>query len=530
MRHILCFIKSLYIYTCTLVYNITRYKKDVYNMKLKTRLVIGFVTVIILPVFLSAAVITGFWQYKLSSVEKKYGVTQGTYDSFANPVSVLSRGTEEFFKELRQIAATNPERLTDVTYLEEFNQRLEEKNSYLLARGEDNLIYMGKEDVEDINQIFYQLPDYGKVDSTSENGLYIGGKIQVLVKQVDFSNKVVAEGSVFIVTDVSDVIPEVKTFVIEMLLAVILILVLTASILILWIYRGVAIPLGRMKIATQNIKDGNLDFELEIETEDEIGQLCRDFEEMRKRLRDIAAEAVEYDRQNKELISNISHDLKTPVTAIKGYAEGIMDGVADTPEKMERYVRTIYNKASEMALLINELTLYSKIDSNRIPYNFNTILVNDYFNDCAEDLQVELAARNIEFGYSNYVENDVRIIADAEQLKKVINNIISNSVKYMNKPQGRIYLRVKDVGDFVQVEIEDNGRGIGVKELPHIFERFYRTDASRNSSTGGSGIGLSIVKKIIEEHDGKIWATSKEGIGTVIYFVIRKYQEVPLNE
>ena len=112
----------------------------------------------------------------------------------------------------------------------------------------------------------------------------------------------------------------------------------------------------------------------------------------------------------------------------------------------------------------------------------------------------------------------------------MISNIISNSAKYMDKKSKTIHLRVKDVGDFVQVEIEDNGKGIGAKELPYIFERFYRTDASRNSSTGGSGIGLSIVKKIIEEHGGKIWATSKEGTGTVMYFVIRKYQEVPVNE
>ena len=334
----------------------------------------------------------------------------------------------------------------------------------------------------------------------------------------------------FIVTNVDDSLPELRQFMVDMVFMVVIILALAAGLLIIWIYRGIAIPLGRMKIATQNIKEGNLDFELEVETEDEIGQLCRDFEEMRIRLKESSAEKVEYDKRSKELISNISHDLKTPITAIKGYVEGIMDGVADTPEKMERYIRTIYNKANDMDMLINELTLYSKIDSNRIPYNFNTILVSDYFDDCAMDLEMDLEARHIQFDYLNYVDANVKIIADAEQLKRAINNIISNSTKYMDKRQKVIRLCVKDVGDFVQVEIEDNGKGIGAKELPHIFERFYRTDASRNSATGGSGIGLSIVKKIIEEHGGKIWATSKEGIGTIMYFVIRKYQEVPANE
>lgn len=496
-------------------------------LKLKTRLVIAFVTIIILPMGLSLAVITGFSQYQIAMIEKTYNITGTTYKSFSNPVNMLNKVTSGTFHKLVKTVNRTPEILSDYTYLEEINRELTEKNSYLVVRRNENIVYMGSEAKKELLE---ELPAYDDYDSTSESGVYLGGDLQVLVKQVDFEYQDKAKGSAFIVTDVSDSMPEVTQFITDMVIAVVFILVFTGLLLILWIYRGVAIPLGRMKIATQNIKDGNLDFELEIEADDEIGQLCRDFEEMRMRLRDTAEEKVEYDKRSKELISNISHDLKTPITAIKGYVEGIMDGVADTPEKMERYIKTIYNKANEMDLLINELTLYSKIDSNRIPYNFSTILVNDYFDDCAEDLAMELDARGIEFGYFNYVESDVKIIADAEQLKRVINNIVSNSEKYMDKEHGKINLRVKDVGDFVQIELEDNGKGIGAKELPYIFDRFYRTDASRNSSKGGSGIGLSIVKKIVEEHGGKIWATSKEGTGTVMYFVIRKYQEVPANE
>ena len=132
--------------------------------------------------------------------------------------------------------------------------------------------------------------------------------------------------------------------------------------------------------------------------------------------------------------------------------------------------------------------------------------------------------------YANYVEKDVQVIADGEQIRRVIHNIVSNAIKYMEKPRGIIQLRVKDVGDFIQVEIEDNGKGIAAKDLPYIFDRFYRPDVSRNSSKGGSGIGLSIVKKIMEDHGGKVWATSRLGIGTIMYFVLRKYQEVPMNE
>lgn len=301
----------------------------------------------------------------------------------------------------------------------------------------------------------------------------------------------------------------------------------------LWIYRSVATPLVKLRKATQNIKDGNLDFVLDVEGADEFAELCRDFEEMRRRLKESAEEKLVLDKENKELISNISHDLKTPITAVKGYVEGIMDGVADTPEKMDRYVRTIYNKTVEMDHLINELTFYSKIDTNRIPYTFSKLNVEDYFSDCAEEVGLELETRGIQLCYANYVDSDVQVIADGEQIRRVIHNIISNAIKYMDKGKGMkgiIQIRVKDVGDFVQVEIEDNGKGIAAKDLPYIFDRFYRTDVSRNSAKGGSGIGLSIVRKILEDHGGKVWATSREDIGTIMYFVLRKYQEVPVNE
>jgi len=303
-----------------------------------------------------------------------------------------------------------------------------------------------------------------------------------------------------------------------------------AALLIYWIYKTVSIPLTKLQKAARNIKEGNLDFEIVSDSDDEIGQLFKDFEEMRVRLKQNAEEKIAYDKENKELISNISHDLKTPITAIKGYVEGIMDGVADTPEKMDRYIKTIYNKANEMDMLINELTLYSKIDANRIPYNFTTISANKYFNDCAEDLSLELGAKGVEFIYQNDVEVDSKVILDPEQLRRVINNIVANSVKYMDKPKAKITMRIKDVGDFIQVELGDNGKGIATQDLPYIFNRFYRTDASRNSLRGGSGIGLSIVKKIVEEHGGNIWVTSEVGKGTTLYFVVRKYQEVPVDE
>ena len=329
------------------------------------------------------------------------------------------------------------------------------------------------------------------------------------------------------ITDSADSQGRVHVMAKDLFISAFVILISVALVVGLWVYRSIAVPLVKLKKATQNIKEGNLDFVLDVEGKDEFSELCQDFEEMRRRLKESTEEKSLIEKENRELISNISHDLKTPITAIKGYVEGIMDGVANTPEKMDKYIHTIYNKANDMDRLINQLTFYTKMDTNRIPYTFNKISVTEFFNDCAEEIGMELESKGVEFNYSNYVGPEVLVIADAEQIKRVINNITSNSLKYMDSTRARrINLRVKDVGDFIQVEIEDNGKGISAKDLPNIFERFYRTDASRNSSKGGSGIGLSIVKKIMEDHGGKVWATSKENIGTVMYFVLRKYQEV----
>lgn len=310
-----------------------------------------------------------------------------------------------------------------------------------------------------------------------------------------------------------------------MMIAMIGILIVTSGIITAWLNRDVYRPLKELSIAMQHISAGDFDYHMDDERWDEIGVLFDNYEQMRLQLKESEEEKAQNEKKSKELVSNISHDLKTPITSIKGYVEGIMDGVANTPEKMDKYIKTIYNKANDMDRLINELTTYSGIDSNKIPYHFNILNVTDYFTDCVEEVGLDLEAKNIHLDFTNLVAADTCVVADPEQLKKVINNIISNSVKYMGHENGEIDIRLLDEGESVKVEIEDDGKGIAAKDIGSIFERFYRTDASRNSLQGGSGIGLSIVKKIIEDHGGYVWATSKEGEGTCMHFVLRKYTE-----
>lgn len=278
-----------------------------------------------------------------------------------------------------------------------------------------------------------------------------------------------------------------------------------------------------MRKGTENIKNGDLDFEVKANSKDEIGELCEDFDDMRKKLKESIELQNQYENNRKELISNISHDLKTPITSIKGYVEGIRDGVADTPEKMEKYINTIYTKSQSMDYLIDELLTYSKLDMNKMHFDFQKIDITSYMEDLMEEIRFDVEKKKIKFSYKNNIKGQVIVKIDVQNINRVIMNIISNSIKYMDKEEGKIEVNMYLKGDEVIIGIKDNGKGISKNALSCIFDRFYREDYSRNSLTGGSGLGLAICKKIIEEHGGRIWAESEEKIGTAMWFTIKIY-------
>ncbi len=492
-------------------------------MKFKTRLRVTFISIIVLPLLLTVLAFVTIAIY-LMNVQPGGQISQLDYVTMSENMQDFINITDQAYFELQNQAAVDTSRLEDKEYLEWVDTEIARKSTYLIVRKGEELYYTG--DKSGVKKIFDKLPPYGKLYLTEDSGYYFND-LEKFVKQIDFVFADGSEGSIFVVTKMNPFIS--RKLLVDMFIAMVCILIFTSLMLTQWIRKGVFTPINELNIAMQKIKDGNFDYMLQTDVKGEIGELYSNYEDMRLRLKESTEDNIQHKQQNKELISNISHDLKTPITAIKGYVEGIMDGVADTPEKMDKYIRTIYNKANDMDRLINELTVYSGIDNNRIPYNFHRINVVDYFGDCVEEVGIDLESRNIKLNYSSLIKPDTIVIADPEQMKKVINNIISNSVKYLDKPHGVIDIRILDEVDSIRVEIEDNGKGIAQKDLQRIFDRFYRTDASRNSAQGGSGIGLSIVKKIIEDHGGYIWATSKEGEGTCMHFVLRKYIELQVK-
>ncbi len=482
-------------------------------MKLKTKLWITFIIIVVLPILLTTIAYLVIGAATVLGMRDTYGEDSISFSFASNPASAYDEVINDHFDALKEYGVTDPEKLADKEFLAGVDESLQEVSAFLVVKKGQTLYYVSQESQYD--PVIQQLTDLADTDLE-----YYFKDIRRLVKKLKFTFEDGSEGSIYLVTKVNTMISE--ALVTAMLIAMIVVLVVTGILLIWWLRRSIFSPMNQLKEAMQKIADGDLNTELVTKEKGEIKELFDDFEIMRKQLKSTAEEKALVERTNRELIRNISHDLKTPITSIKGYVEGIMDGVADTPEKMNKYIRTIYNKANDMDLLINELTVYSQLDAKSIPYRFHQISVTDYFGDCIEEVGLDLEQKGIRFEYTNDVDTDIQIWADPEQLKRVINNIINNSVKYRKKEDAFISIHVADMKDRVRVDMSDNGKGIPAADLEKIFERFYRTDASRNSSQGGSGIGLSISKKIVEEHGGEIWATGVEGEGLTIHFTLRK--------
>lgn len=491
-------------------------------MSIKSRLLLSYIAMLIIPIVLTiivAILSVGFYFGDLNkSFSGKYGA--GIYKD-----TISMR--DKMFPEIKTIALKNPDMLTDENFLKSFDKKIYETNSSIIIRRNDELIYTSPL----LGKLRYELslPQFGNYSEDIAIP-YKGEKRRFILSQHDFYFSNRDRGSVFFITDFEPIkSAHIKTN-ITVSIFVIIILIVTNGLLTYFVARSIVNPLNKLKLSANKIKEGDLDFIVKASSGDEIGDLCNTFEEMREKLKESVETQLQYENNRKELISNISHDLKTPITAIKGYVEGIRDGVADTPEKLERYINTIHSKANDIDKLINELFLYSKLDLNKFPFDFTKVVISKYFSDLMDELKFDLNKKDIALNYYGKETESVNVIADVQQLKRVVMNVIENSIKYMDKDKGTIDIYLKDKEDRVEVEIKDNGQGISSDELLYIFDRFYRTDKSRNTTIGGSGIGLSIAKKIIEEHGGQMWAGSIEGVGTSIFFTLKKYKSGGLDE
>ncbi len=517
-------------------------------MKIRGRLIIAFLIITACPFILMSICANIILSNQITELADSYQAETSTLNVLMNPIHVLYTMTQKDYTHLVDIADTTPDKLADAKFLSEMNASLKKRDSFVILRKSGKDYYVGDEKTY---QSMDALPGFSESYKGATNTIVIDSNIPGIVKSKDFYFSDKVQGQIFLVTKLTNILPAWARAIKQLILSLLVIIVATGILLVIWIYSSIVKPLNVLRIATMQIGAGHLDHAILVNSTDEIGELCRDFEEMRIRLKEMIESRIQYEEDTREMISSMAHDLQTPLTSIKGYTEGILDGVACTPQKQEKYLKTIYSKASDMSYLVDELSIFAKVEQNSLPYHFISLSLDSYFIDCLDELSLDLETRGFQLHYDNQCNKDIHVLADPEQLKRVIYNITGNAAKYLDKSKGDIhvtlspmpepdyrpplYRQINDDGSdkeplpepehYICIEIHDNGPGIVPDDLPYIFHRFYRADASRNSSKRGSGLGLSIVAKIIEDHGGKVWAESELGQGTSILFTLKQIKQ-----
>lgn len=478
-------------------------------MSIRLKFLLSYAAMLVVPLFL--LVITGLL---LTIVYQ--GDVQSLKTAYENKFEGMEKNDTRNL--IKHTFMQNTNLLTDTAFLDDLSADMLEKNTYIYIRKESTVLY-ASDDLLLKQPLTDELPSFKKAGSHNEPFREKYNNDWYQISQFDLL-KDAEPVSVFLVSKIDPLVQFVRTFFPTLFLSTIVVLILTHTLLTTYMSRRIIRPLLELRKAARRVTEGNLDFEVKISGKDELGQLGMDFEEMRSRLKQSILVQQQYETNRKELITNISHDLKTPITAIKGYVDGILEGVADSPEKTEKYMRTIAAKASEMDHLIDELFLYSKLDMQKLPFSFESVAILPFLNDWAEELKVELEKQEVDLHITMNDGEAAQVLVDRDSFKRVLGNIIQNSLKYMDKGEKRITVQTSVELHRFTLAIGDNGPGIPPEAAEHIFERFYRAEQSRNTNTGGSGLGLAIAKQIIVEHGGAIYADSMEGEGTVIRIVL----------
>lgn len=302
---------------------------------------------------------------------------------------------------------------------------------------------------------------------------------------------------------------------IVMMLLVIGIILITNRFLTRLVFRSIVTPLDTLVYGVHQIRDGNLDYRIEYKGRDEFAQVCVDFNEMAQRLLDMVNAQQKNDENRRELIACISHDLRTPLTSIKAYVEGLEKGVADNPQMQRMYLDTIKNKTEDLEHIVAQLFLFSKLDVGEFPFNIEQVNIAAMISDYVDRTAPEYRDKNLELSVTANIRNQM-IHADTVQLRNVFTNLLENTLKYGSQETKTMHISCVEDDGSVKITFTDNGPGVAPEALDKLFNVFYRSDKARTKPGQGSGLGLAIAAKIVERFDGIIRAYNSESGGLAV--------------
>ncbi len=501
--------------------NTEKIKNRTRNFKINTRIIITSVLAIVIPLI----IMTSFASVFINIMASKFdfsSVTTNSY-SFVNQI--------QWNQEMNDISNTLVSEKDDRKKLEILNGLISPTETigcdfHIEKNGK--LFYETKNSKTDFSKINNEKNVYSFADNdlTIINHIYSeNDEFTVIVKS---SSYFVPDSSLKNETNSLKSLITNRTIII---VAVIVgIFILTIVIISLITSKTIVSPINKISKGADEIANGNFDYEIDYHSTNELGILADNFNNMSKRVKESAEKQYQADMHQKEMIAGIAHDLRTPLTSVKGYVEGLRDGIADTPEKQRRYLETIYTSTCDTEKMLDDLLTISKLELGNITLNYEKVNVNDFLS-FAKDIGSELAKENFEFEIINNTKTNPAFLIDTDRFSRVIRNIVSNSVKYRrNDVKGKIIFNVSEYSQSVIIEVKDNGTGVDKESLPRIFDTLYRADKARSNVRDGSGLGLSVCKQIIELHGGMIWAQSEPGEGLSVFISMPIYKEENSNE
>ena len=274
----------------------------------------------------------------------------------------------------------------------------------------------------------------------------------------------------------------------------------------------------------KTIRDFNLsqkELRRQIDQSDFINQINREVEDWADTKSKEIRKLKELEKYRKDFVGNVSHELKTPIFNIQGYVLTLLDGGLEDPAINRLYLERTEKSINRMISIVEDLESIARLESGELKLRLDKFDIIKLIEESFEMLEFRAKANGIKLAFGGNYNKPVRVIADRKRMQEVINNLVVNSINY-GKKNGKTTVSVMDMGDNILVDVTDNGIGISEKDIPRIFERFYRTDKSRSRDLGGTGLGLSIVKHIIEAHNQTINVKSKLDKGTSFVFTLTK--------
>lgn len=306
--------------------------------------------------------------------------------------------------------------------------------------------------------------------------------------------------------------------ILELSPVIIFLIIIISMILYLCVFgkKNILVPIKNLNESARRILKGDFSYKIKYDYENEMGSFCHDFEAMRDELKFSKEKEAEIKRNEKELLACISHDIKTPLTAIGGYVSGIKDGIVKDREGIENYCNVILKRVKMLTKLLEDILEYSKAELNQMNIQLSEFYSRDYLINILDDLSVEIQSKGLKFTPPSQIP-DLMLNGDKKRISEVLYNLVSNSIKY-SKENGEISIYFETEKNYLKVYVKDAGIGIASADMPNIFNKFYRGEKSRNQNIPGSGLGLSICKYIVEAHGGFINCIESSAKGTTMCF------------